>query len=261
MTDNSTSQLSSNLITVISEVYFTLCLEMRKLFPQLNARALWHKRLRRNFLTEVEIVQIALLSTWTKRDYSLNKSTRLDNHMKDLESQSEKQKNKSEVMKADKSFAADVELEKENWKNGGLKETKCIGLLTIPTGKKEEIPYGVREENQLLMKKIALATRNTVTKTPTRDWGSRNQVCPRIEVMSVEYRLCCHAGMDDQKCIHRKLQVVLLREPLPWDCSSLFCRAVQWQVSEVSEQCCCSSERKGSLLPKNSGSDITNHHL
>lgn len=61
MTDNSTSQLTTNLITVISEVYF-LCLEMRQLFPQLNARALWHKRLERNFLTEVETAQVALLS-------------------------------------------------------------------------------------------------------------------------------------------------------------------------------------------------------
>lgn len=69
----------------------------------------WHQRVQRNFLTEVGTVHVASLSIFELQEaIPLIKAqgyiTYNYNHIKYLESQSEKQKNKSEVMKANKSF-------------------------------------------------------------------------------------------------------------------------------------------------------------
>jgi len=54
----------------------------------------------------------------------------------------------------------------------------------------------------MLMRKIVLATRNTVIRTPTRDQGNRNKVCLITEVKAAAYRLCSHVGTE-----HRQLHV------------------------------------------------------
>lgn len=52
------------------------------------------------------------------------------------------------------------------------------------------------------MRKIVLATRNTVIRTPTRDRGNRNEVCLITEVKAAACRLCSHARID-----HHQLHV------------------------------------------------------
>lgn len=61
------------------------------------------------------------------------------------------------------------------------------------------------------MKKLVLATRNTVRSLPTE---TEQKLCPKTEVTPVAYRLCCHAGTDHQ-CVYRKFQVVLFKKPFP----------------------------------------------
>lgn len=84
-------------------------------------------------------------------------------------------------MKANKSFAAGVRqakwsLERKIERMETCRKTKYVGLLTIPTGKGEEFPEGFKEKYQMLMRKIVLATRNTVLRTLTRDRGNRHEV-------------------------------------------------------------------------------------
>lgn len=188
------------------------------MFPHLNARTLAQKIVKkfpdRGGNSPGSLTQY----TWIARGHSFNKSTRLDNHIKYLESQSEKQKNKSEVMKANKKFSAGVRHVKWSLKRKIERmemcgKTKYIGLLTIPAGEKY---HGESERNNSCWWRNLFLLQGILSEVSQQRLREQ-KLCPTTEVTPVAYRLCCHAGTDHQ-CVYRKFQVVLFKKPFPWDC-------------------------------------------